>query len=218
MPDKNTPINTQTLRDVLLNAMEAHEVNISRLAELTDIPERYLIALRDNDVKKLPAAPYIRGYLMKIGQTLDIDGKNLWDIYKNQSPIKTSGIKDRLPINRFAIKSGNRKMIALGAVLALIILFLAWRGNDLLGSPRIDITNPVLNNYVVKTSPITLTGDINSRDKLTINGEEIIVDSSGHFEKNFPLQPGVNTVEFKVKRFLGKETMVVRQIIYQPAQ
>lgn len=215
MPDKDTQ-STQTLRDALMDALEARGLNISRLAELTDIPERYLAALRDNDTKKLPAAPYIRGYLMKIGQTLDIDGKALWDIYRNQNPVRTSGVQDRLPINRFAIKSSNKKLIIAGAILLLAIAVLIWKGNDFLGTPKLDITNPVLNNFVTTTSTINLAGDISPKDKLTINGEEIIVDSSGHFEKDFPLQQGVNTVEFKVKRFLGRETTVDKQIIYQP--
>lgn len=216
MPDKNIPASTQTLRDTLMDALEARGLNISRLAELTDIPERYLAALRDNDTKKLPAAPYIRGYLMKIGQALEIDGKSLWDIYKNQNPIKTSGVQDRLPINRFAIKSSNKKLIIAGAALLLLVALLVWKGNDILGTPKLDITNPVLNNFVTTTSTIKLTGDIDPRDKLTANGEEIIVDSRGRFEKDFLLQPGPNTVEFKVKRFLGKETVIDKQIIYQP--
>ena len=78
--------------------------------------------------------------------------------------------------------------------------------------------SPATNDILVTTSPLKLVGQINPRDKLTINGEELVRDASGHFEKEFPLQDGVNTAEFKVKRFLGKETTVVRQIIYKATQ
>lgn len=206
----------QTLRDILMDALEVRGLTVERLAELTNIPERYLVALRDNDAKKLPAAPYIRGYLMKIGNVLEIDGRNLWEIYKRQNPLRTSGIGDRLPANRFVIKRLNPRYFILGFVAIAVIIYLVWRGGDFFGTPRINISSPAINNFVVKDSRIKLSGEINSKDKLTINGEEIIVAGNGYFEKDFSLEPGVNTVEFKVKRFLGKEITVTRQIIYQP--
>ncbi len=218
MPEKQAQNSMPHLRDMLLDALEARGLNMQRLAELTDIPERYLAALRDNETKRLPAAPYIRGYLMKIGAVLGIDGKTLWDAYKTQNPVRTSGVEDRLPINRFAIQNSNKKFIVLGVILLLGIVYLVWRGNDFLGTPRIDIISPATNDILVTTSPLKLVGQINPRDKLTINGEELVPDASGHFEKEFPLQDGVNTAEFKVKRFLGKETTVVRQIIYKATQ
>jgi len=36
------------------------------------------------------------------------------------------------------------------------------------------------------------------------------------FGNDFALQPGLNTVEFKAKRLLGKEVTIIKQIIYQP--
>lgn len=207
---------TQTLKEVLTDALEAQGLNIGRLAELTDIPERYLIALRDNDIKKLPAAPYVRGYLMKIAEVLDIDGRPLWELYKTESPVKTSGVEDRLPVNRFAIKPRSKKLLIFGLMLLLGIIYLAWRSNDLFGTPQIEIVNPVVNNFVTKDSSVKLRGIVNPKDKLMINGEEIIVDPNGRFEKDFTLQTGVNTVEFKVQRLLGQTATILRQIIYQP--
>ena len=85
-----------------------------------------------------------------------------------------------------------------------------------MGTPQIQISSPAADNLIVNSPSIKLSGEVNSRDKLTVNGEEILVGENGHFEKDFSLQPGINTIEFRVKRFLGKETAVVRQVIYQP--
>ncbi|MBI3638581.1 helix-turn-helix domain-containing protein [Candidatus Wolfebacteria bacterium] len=209
-------IQHKTLQEILIEAMEFKGLTIPKLAQLTNIPERYLFAFRDNDLKKLPPAPYIRGYLMKIAEVLNIEGGALWEIYKRQNPVKTSGINDRLPANRFVIKSMNKKFIILGIVVILVIIYGIWEGSGYIGTPSIQITNPVENNSTSNLPYIKLAGKIDPQDKLTINEEEISSLDNGRFEKEFPLQSGVNTVEFKVKRFLGKEIKIVKQIIYQP--
>jgi len=212
----NEEMATKSLQEILTETIELRGLNIERLMQLTDIPKRYLLALRDGDYERLPAAPYVRGYLMKIAEALNIDGKILWEIYRDQMPMKKSGLEDRLPINRFAIKTKNKKILVFGIIILLAIIYLGWRGGEFWGTPEIDVTNPVLSNIVVDAPSIKLTGTINPSDKLTINNEEILVSETGRFEKDFPLEPGMNTIEFKVKKFLGKETSVIRQIIYQP--
>ncbi|MBI2515110.1 helix-turn-helix domain-containing protein [Candidatus Wolfebacteria bacterium] len=209
-------IQQKTLREILTETIDLRGLTIERLAELTNIPERYLTALRDGDLKRLPPGPYVRGYLMKIAEILEIDGRILWDVYKKQHPLRTSGIEDRLPRNRFALKRFKKKAVVWAIIIGLIVIYLIWQGKDFFGTPSIEIVNPVSDNAVVNSASIRLTGEVNPKDKLMVNNEEVLVEASGRFEKEFPLQPGVNTAEFKVKRFLGKETKVVRQIIYQP--
>ena len=204
------------LSELLREAAELRGLTFERLTELSDIPERYLLALRDGEFGKLPAAPYVRGYLVKLGEVLGIDGEMFWRLYKGEAPIKKSGPQDKLPSNRFAIKSLNKKTIILGAALLLIVIYLVWRAPLFLGTPLIEIISPTANNYVVNTPIVKLVGEINPGDKLTVNGEEVLVGASGRFEKDYELQPGINTFELAAKRFLGKETKLVRRVIYQP--
>ena len=52
--------------------------------------------------------------------------------------------------------------------------------------------------------------------KLTINEEEVFISQDGNFSKEYSLQPGLNTVEFKASRLLGKEVTIIKEIMYQP--
>ncbi len=210
----------KTLGELLTETLDLRSLNIEKLAELTDIPLHYLVALNTGDFQKLPPAPYIQGYLMKIAEVLRIDGDLLWSTYKKEVSlrlIKSSGPQDKLPSNRFAIKPANKKILIIsGIILIFIIIYLGWRLAYLLGTPKIEISSPNVDNLVVNTPSIKLVGKVSSNDKLTINNEEIFVDSTGQFEKDFSLQPGLNTIEFKVKKFLGKEITIMRRVIYQP--
>lgn len=212
---------SKNFSELLTEAMELRSLNVEKLAELTDIPIHYLVALCDGDFSKLPAIPYVHGYLTKISQVLKIDHNLLWVVYKREASLKhtkTSGPLDRLPSNRFALKPTHRKrpLIIGGIVLLIILIYAIWQLDNFIGTPKITIINPAADSIVVNTPSFKLIGETNPKDKLTINGEEILIEKNGHFEKDFSLQPGINTIEFKVKRFLGKEAKVIKQVIYQP--
>ena len=211
--------NYKTLSEIFNEVLDLRGLNLERLAELTNIPKRFLNALRDGDFRNLPPAPYVRGYLMKIAGVLDIDSNLLWQTYKKENLFRTSGAEDKMPINRFAIRPLNKRKIAVGIVLIIIAVALAWKLNDfsgILGTPGLKIDAPAADNLIINTPSIKLEGETNSQNKLTINSEEIAIGEDGRFEKEFALQPGINTIEFKVKRLLGKETKIIKQVIYQP--
>lgn len=205
----------KTIKELLEEALRDKKMSVTRLAELTDIPERFVAMLTNEDQKGLPPAPYIRGYLIKIATALGLDGQQIWQAYKNQEELKTSGGGDMLPANRFAFKRMNKKAIIVGVIALGILIVGGVAIRTIIGGAGIDIKNPAEDSVVVYEPAIDLRGKINPGERLTINNEDIAIDRNGYFEKNVPLEPGINSVEFKVKRLLGKEVITVKQIIYQ---
>ncbi len=211
----------KSLKEIFNEALELRNLDVKKLSEITDIPVHYLSAFSSGDPRKLPASPYVRGYLAKIADILKVDGNSLLEAYKREIsiwPAKSSGPEDKLPSNRYALKS-KRKIAVIGAAatgVVVILIFLAFQFSGFLGNPKIEITNPVEDSIVINNPIIKLAGIINPQDKLTINNEEVLAKTDGRFEKEFSLQPGPNAVEFKVKRFLGKEITVTKIITYQP--
>lgn len=194
--------------------MEFKSISFDKLLELTEVPGQFLEAILEGNNAKLPPAPYVRGYFIKVALALDLDAPALWQIYKRQTNFQSSGINDRLPHNRFAFKKIKKGKL-IGVIVGLVILiFLASQASRFWGVPSVEIYNPV-NEAVVRNPDIEISLKISPQDKLTINNEVVAVDSDGYFKKNFNLQPGINTFEFKVKRFLGKEIVVTKTVIYQ---
>lgn len=204
-----------TVNEIVEGAMRERKISVARLAELTDIPERYVTLLVEGKMQGLPPAPYVRGYLIRIAAALGLDGQQVWRAYMEEQDLKTSGEGDTLPINRFAFKRMSKKSIGVIVAIAAIVIVAGLGVRMIAGRERIDIKNPMEDSVVVHEQAIDLRGKINSGERLTINNEPITIDRNGYFEKNFSLEPGINTVEFKVKRLLGKEDTVVKQIIYQ---
>lgn len=208
-------INQKSFHEFFREIVERSDLSIDKLVELTDISPRYLKAFYEGDFKKLPSLPYVRGYLMKISNVLGINGQELWQAYKEELKEKIA-VDDTLPINRFALKPKNFKRLVIGIIIIFVIIFLIWRIDDLLGIPKIEIINPA-DNININEDVINIKGIVNNyRDKLLINNEEIFISKDGRFEKEYHLAPGANAIEFSLKRFLGKEIKVVKQVIYQP--
>ncbi|MBI4993464.1 helix-turn-helix domain-containing protein [Candidatus Wolfebacteria bacterium] len=207
---------SKTFSETLREIFDLRGLNAKKISEITDISEVYVAALLNNDTKKLPALPYARGYILKIAEVANIDPKDLIELYKKEIP-EYIGEKDKLPFNRFSRKLIDKKKLIFQIIIMAALIYLIFRIDDLVGVPKIEIINPAENYLIVSEPFINISGVAqNFFDKLTINGEEIPINKNGLFEKKLELHPGENNIEFKIKRFLGRELKVVRKVIYQP--
>lgn len=192
--------------------MEAKGLDVGKLADLTDVPQRFISSLVSGDFNDLPSEPYIRGYLFKIAGILEADPNLLWRSFRQSSEIRSSGSGDILPANRFGLKKMSSRKIWILLAALVLVGFLGFRINSILGKPTIDVSLP----EITASQVVKVTGQVNPDDTLTLNNEVIYADKSGRFEKEIQLEPGLNTLEFKVKRYLGRETKEVKQVLYKP--
>ena len=205
------------LKTLLSDALELKNLDHKRLSELTGVPERFLWAIQNMEIDKLPPPPYVRGYIKKISELLHINHDELWELYSRELKQRTSGEYDKLPVNRFAIIHPSRNkqiLIALGVVFALYLIMNFGR---IRGEPKLEIINPLLSVTTASYQTFVLAGQTERYNKLTINGKEIFINSNGSFSEGYELQPGPNMIEFKAKKLLGKEKTITKQIFYQPS-
>jgi len=202
----------QGIADALKNLMKSKGIGPQRLASMTDVPKRFIDAILQENFDKLPARPYIRGYLFKISNVLGADNDSLWEIYRTSIEAPSSGESDTLPVNRFAIKKMDSGKVVTILFVVLIVVFFALNLNRIIGKPGVDIVLPESTNEEI----LIVTGLVNPDDRLTLNGELIYTDEEGNFSKNVQMEPGLNTLEFRVSRYLGRETKIVKQVFYQP--
>lgn len=193
--------------------MESKGMDAGKLSDLTDVPQRFIVSLIDGDFKNLPSEPYIRGYLFKVAGVLDADPNSLWRSFRQSSEIHSSGSADLLPANRFSLQRISSKKVWIVFIVLVLLGFLGFRVDNILGNPTLDVTLPETTTSQI----INVTGKVNPGDTLTLNNEVVYPDKEGQFDiKEIQLEPGLNTLEFRVKRYLGRETTVVKQVFYQP--
>lgn len=205
------------LKEALSEALEQKGMNREKLAQATGVPDRFIEALTDGETTELPAAPYVRGYLKKIGTALELDADELWRMHERESAPKQSGAADLLPKNRFAIAPTNKLIVGAIVLGIAALLYAALGTGKLVGMPRLSATNPASETSTAIAPSATIEGTLgNADDTLTINGEAVYVDENGAFKKTFPLEAGLNNFDITAKRFLGKTVTVTRQVVYAP--
>lgn len=207
----------KNITNLIIDSLRIKGMSVEKLAQITGISERFLEDLLEEKFDKLPSYPYVRGYLIKIGNILNLDGEKLWQDYiKYNQSIKSSGRKDRLPFNRFTISLVNKKIISVVAIVLFLGGYMGFKLIDFFKTPKLNLEN-VADAMTVQTKEFKIKGKVDFKNNLTLNNEEVYSDKEGNFEKDILLQPGFNTLTFKIKKFLGKEFVVEKRIFYEEA-
>ena len=200
----------KNLQELLKELIAARGLNVDKLATSSNIPSRFISLLVEGKFKDLPSKPYVRGYLIKIAPILGVDSEVLLESYNSSVGLPSSGEKDHLPINRFALKPMNRGLIIAVAIIVILGGILIFRFNDIIGTPWIQISIP----STTTSQTIQVNGEVKPGDSVTLNSQAIYPLSDGTFQTEVLLTPGINTLQFSVKRFLGRETDLTKQINY----
>lgn len=197
--------------------MRERNLNFKRLSELTGVSVKHLEALSSGNPDRLPSAPYLKGYLSRLGGVLGFDPDQAWEEMKKFADAKSSGKADEPSRNRFSREPIGRYVIA-GIVVFLLLLYAGLRFYKISGTPSVTISYPQENMVVTGENSFLLAGSVSNSSELKINGEQVQIQPDGSWQKTVSIQPGINTVEITAKKFLGRETKVIRQIIYQQNQ
>ncbi|MCP6720132.1 MAG: helix-turn-helix domain-containing protein [Patescibacteria group bacterium] len=206
----------KSLSSTIINALRVKGFTVEKLAQTTGVSDRFLESLVEEKFENLPPSPYVHGYLVKIAGALGLDGESLWQEYlKDNDVIKRSGKSDQLPRNRFVTSRLRGKAILVGLVILGFIVYVVLRTPLFLNQPGLELMNLSNDTTFTEDANFSILGKVSSAYKLTLNGERVYPDDDGNFEKTIPLQEGFNTLVFSVKKFLGKERLITKQVFYQ---
>lgn len=197
------------IAEIIGEAMKMKGVSADKLSQLTGVSDRFIALLLDDKHEKLPSAPYVRGYLSRIGNALNLNGEELWTDYTKQHTVARSGKNDTLATNKFEMKYPSAPVIAGIAIIIIAIIIFAFRAPAFIGTPTLSLENL---SDAASTSTLDIKGKIDPKNQLTINDEVVYPDEQGTFEKKVSLVPGFNTFRFKVKGVLGKEFETTKQV------
>jgi cytoskeletal protein RodZ len=189
-------------------------ISLKKLSEVTGIAPGHLEAMIHGRFDDLPSAPYVHGYLVRLGKALDFDGEAWWERVKKEGFAKNSGPDDNLPTNRF-IRKSPAKFVWMGVAAILIIIYLAFQIPILFGKPSLAITFPSQNPYTTTTSTLTIEGTVQGANSLSLNSDSITVAQDGSWQETVLLQNGLNTFDISAKRLLGGSNNITEQIFYQ---
>ena len=191
-------------------------LSLDKLSYLSGIEKEVLENLEKDNWSELLPDIYVRGYLLKIGEVLGVDGEELWSLYKkDKRRAKIKRIKNHLPF----LKRNSKKRTAFFQVIIIIIFFILigifsfWQIKKFLKPPEIQLFYPE-NNMIVSENSIKIEGRTNA-SILLINHQKIPLKEDGYFSFLVPLLEGTNIIEIESLNPFGQRTVLKRRVVYR---
>ena len=213
---KNPPVGGQTLSEFLKEKRQSKNFSLEKLSDITKIQLFSLEALENGQFEKLPPLVYRTGIFKRLAKFLDIDEKEITEMYDNETRVvETSAdyndiIKPKKENFRFVL-TPKKLIITFSAILLFSLVAYLWYQFDfLVGPPNLAIN--LKEELVTKENRFVLRGKTDNRVDLSINGESIYVSPGGDFSKDILLAGGINIIEVKATNSFGKTTKIIRQI------
>lgn len=225
---KTIQTTSQTIGDKLKRARFRKRVSIREAEEATRIRAHFLLALESDEWRQLPSEVYGRGYLLQYADFLGISRASVLEDYEKQKYLLMhncrSGEERLSPKKTFHLpKFFITPRFVSYLVAAVMVLsvggYLLVQVNRFAAMPILKIAEPVvadnspLSAIEIKNSSITLTGQTSVGAALTINGEQVMVDSDGVFHHKVELSRGENIIQIKAVSRSKAERMELLKIL-----
>ena len=86
----------------IIEKMKAKSIDVGRLSQLSGVSERYINLFVEGKIDDLPAEPYVRGYIRKISEILELDKDALWQEFLDRTEeVRKSEDADKKAIGHF---------------------------------------------------------------------------------------------------------------------
>ncbi len=202
----------------LRRARAEKDKTTDEIGKVIGIRTEYLEALESGQYEKLPQGVYGRNFLREYARYLGLDFEKMLEIYGEDS---SSRIEERQK-SAFAHKVPKAHLfIAVPRVLKNVLLifavliclsYLGYYINNIITPPELEIIYPS-EDIAVKESMIKIIGQTDKEAELTVNGESVLTDKEGGFEKVVSLKSGLNTISVKSKKKYSRAVLEERKIL-----
>lgn len=207
----------RTVGQVLKEERERKFYTLDEVEKATKIRKELLEALETGQYLILPPQTFVQGFIKNYSKFLGLNQEKLLAIYRREfSDLKNpprilDSFKDPIEKKKFKLTPAR----ALGSVvLGLIIIFFVYLWIEyrfLVGGPFLEVSEPT-NQLNTSSSAIQVIGRTDSEAKVSINNQEVGVDTSGRFSQELKLSENINNIEIVAKSKSGQTTTVERTV------
>lgn len=199
-----------------------HKIRVERkldaeaLSHSTRIPLKYLEAIETGSYCSLPKARAHRSaYIRELARALNISPEECLEQFEKEAGFENAPIAHphrAVRIFPFASISIFVRNIAIAALVFTFAGYLVWQVKGILEPPYLAIFSPS-EGYIVSTQHATIEGETEKESRLTVNGQEVMVNEEGKFSTQIDLGTGVNTIQISATKKHGKTTTITRHIV-----
>lgn len=205
-------ISSETLSEYLTSVRSNLNISPQEVSEKTGIKLKFVQNLESGDFKPLPADVYVSGFLRQLAELYRVDANDLVAQYKKEKNIQKQVLSQRQVFASGWYKKYFGKLIITPKILSLFfgLLFVAltlgyiiWQLWSINKTPVLKIIEPQ-NNAVISASAVNVLGATDPGADVSVNGQNIFVDSKGSFQTQLALNPGPEEIIVTAANRFGK--------------
>lgn len=207
----------RTVGQILRDTREAKFYSLEEVEKSTKIRREFLIALEADDYSKLPPTTFVQGFIKNYAKFLGLDSHKLLAVYRREF----SGKRFKpYVMDAFAAPPVESKLKltpgrVLGAVVSTVIItflaYLWWQYHQFAAPPKLVVTSPT-EQMTVEDPQLLVQGQTDPEVKVTVNNQEIPVDTGGNFSENITLSAPINKVTVVANSKIGQKAEVERTV------
>lgn len=207
----------RTIGEILKKARLEKHLTFEDIEKATKIRKKFLMALEENAWNKLPALPYIKGFIRNYSAFLGLKPDEMVAIFRrhfqeqNKAGLLPSGITHPLdePIFRFTPQMGVIAIIAAFLVLFFGYLFLQFQSYT--NPPNLVVEKPA-EGEIITNSKVLVLGKTDADAVISVNNQKIALSGNGDFSTSLLLSPGINSIIIQSTSKYGKTRTVTRTV------
>lgn len=204
-------IQLETLSEYLTEVRTSLGLSLEEVAAKTNIKPKFLEFLENNEFAKLPADVYVFGFLRQLSILYAIEPQVLIEQYKKERQIAQQLQKKPLfKVSRSKKLAGRvvitpkRLSVTVGLLFVAVTLgYIIWQVSSINKTPSLAITEPQ-DRQVIKDSVVTVAGTTDPGISLSINNQNVFVDSQGNFKTQVSVDSGPEQLAFVAQNKFGK--------------
>jgi cytoskeletal protein RodZ len=202
-------LNSESVSDILKRTRYDKKLKIEKISHDLNISAKYLNALEAGNFSILPDGIYGKNFLRDYSLYLGLDTKEILSLYEENEVVKprlkTEDLfSKKIPKPHYFLSLPKIiKNFLIVAMVFLCILYISFYVKNIISPPPLEITSPT-DNFTTSSSYVTILGNTDKKASITINNENILIDSLGNFSKTINLKQGVNTITILAQKKYSK--------------
>ena len=212
----------KSLPETLKEERLKRQLSREQLSFNTKISLKYLEALEQGWYHLLPGEVYAFQFIKRLAKLYHLNEKSLLAVYRKEKDSQPALISLN-PHPQTEIKTGNwlsPKTIRNFLIIVVVIAFgsyFGWEVKNIFTPPLLEIHSP-LSQTITAEANIAITGRTEPETSLTVNGQEILINTNGNFSQMVDLTIGLNVFKIAAGKKHSRVSELTISILRKPQE
>lgn len=205
----------ETLGQQLRRLRESMRLDTSTIATTLHIRQEYIEAIEKSDYRHLPSKVFVKNYVRQYAKVLQLNWATIEKILEEE--LRVYERTPDIPTLKRHLTKRPLRAVQVAAVMGVIFLLVAvaayfsFEISNIVQPPELTLAQvPV--SVPATQQTITITGQTVPEAIVSINDQEIPVETNGGFSQIMTLQPGSNVFKVSTKTKRSKPNIQYLQI------